>query len=163
MAIILSRGKIKVIAFVDTALDDVSNETYDEYSKSLDESKLKFHSGQIPTRFVLDKVIDYKKAINIKNKQVSYNKSDSGKKFTKDNLDIQVNMGTQMMESVRAILVDIEHPPGINPEQIKDITFKKGTDGLVCKELMALLDSAGIVTNLYYAFENNTRITPKKK
>lgn len=143
MAILLSKisdGTIEVIARIDSALKDISDENYSEYLKTLDESLLSFNDGEQPTRFVLRKVLPYGIAQKIKNQQMRMEKG-----------EMQVQMGF-INEEVRAALVDIKNPPGIPEDQ--QIKFKRASDGSASEELIAILDAAGIVSDLFAARKN---------
>jgi hypothetical protein len=143
MAIMLSKiseGNIEVISKIDSALKEVTDEQYSEYLKTLDESLLRFHDGEQPTRFVMRKVLPYGIGQKIKNNQMRMEKG-----------EMQIQMGF-MTEEVRAALIDIKNPVGIPEEQ--QIKFKRGSDGSASEDLLALLDAAGIVNDLFAARKN---------
>lgn len=143
MAIMLSKiseGNIEVISKIDTALKDITEDTYSEYLKTLDESLLSFKDDEQPTRFVMRKVLPYGVGQKIKNQQMRMEKG-----------EMQIQMGF-MTEEVRAALIDIKNPPGLPEDQ--QLKFKRGSDGSASEELVALLDAAGIVNDLFSARKN---------
>jgi len=162
MALSLSTGNIEVISRLDDSLlldevlsddenlEDGKKDAYAEYLEDLDESRLTFVEGKEPTRFVMRKVLDYKKGVRIKNEQVKMN----GKN------DVQVQLGSMVGETVRAALIDIKHPEGSNPGAL---VFKRGSDGGASEELVALLDANGIAADLYAAHQNASKHKDHKK
>jgi len=150
---LVTGGDIEVILKIDGALD-VTDEEYQEYlAGGLDESKLKFHPGEEPTRFVMSRTIPYKHMAKVENSKISYDKSG----------ELKVQLGF-MIEEVRATLKEIKNPPSVPPE--KHIKMKLTGDGLVMDDLMASLQATGIVTNLYNcrqaALEKFTKVDLKK-
>lgn len=111
---------------------------YDMYLKTMDEGFLKFHEGQLPTRFVMRRVIDWKTSQRLKDATMTVSK---GRK-------IDYKAASSFMREIRACLIDIQHPEGIDPGKV---VFKQERDGLASLELMSLLDSYGIIDNLYEA------------
>lgn len=143
MAIMLSKisdGNIEVISKIDSALKDITDEQYSEYLKTLDESLLRFHDGEQPTRFIMRKVLPYGIGQKIKNQQMRMEKG-----------EMQVQMGF-INEEVRAALIDIKNPASVPEDQ--QLRFKRGSDGSASEELIALLDAAGIVSDLFAARKN---------
>jgi hypothetical protein len=134
---------IKVICRKDSAItaDELA---YDEYLKDLDESKLKL-SGE-PTRFELLKSLPYDAQQHIKSMQVSVEAPEKGKKVRP-----KFNMG-YTMEEIRCALVDIKNPDIVPADQ--RIEFKRHSDGYAAKELIALLEDHGIVSDLMVARTN---------
>lgn len=137
MAVSLTGGDLKVILQIDDSLDQVSEEEYEAYIASLDESCLRFKDGQKPTYFVMKKVLKYEMSGDIKNKQIKFNKG-----------QVDITPGTSMNEEVRVSLIDIEHPEGSDPGEL---VFRKEKDGYASKELIALLDAYNQLTPLYNA------------
>lgn len=136
----ISDGTIEVISRMDSALDQVTDEEFSSYLQALDESLLRFKDGEEPTRFIMRRVLPYATAQKIKNMQMRMEKG-----------EMQIQMGF-MAEEVRASLVDIKNPADLpEPEQIK---YRRGSDGLASEELIAMLDSAGIVSDLFSARKN---------
>lgn len=143
MALLLTKSPqtIEVITFIDDSLDQVSRETYDEYLKDLDESRLTLISGKEPTRFVFKKHLSYSHAQAIKNQQV---------KMSKDgNFDIQMAF---TMEDVRLSLVDIKNPSYLADDQ--KINFKADGAGGLAKDVMENLISLGVIDDFYRAISN---------
>ena len=155
MALILAFGKdnIEVISSKDGSLgispndlyrDEAGNVVKDEqgkevtvyqrYLETLDESLLCLKPESVPTRFVMRRILPYEAAHKIKSAQAGMN--DEGK--------MEVRMG-YIMEEVRASLVDVRDP-GTDA-----LAFKRDSDGRASKELISLLESVGIVNELYAA------------
>ena len=68
------------------------------------------------------------------------------------------------MEEIRLALVDVENPKDL-PE-IQRIVYKKASDGKTNHELIAQLETAGVVTELYTARQHSLGVlsdTIKKK
>lgn len=131
---------IKVVLKTDSALGDVSDATYAEYLKTLNENLLDFNEGAVPTRFVMTKVIEYDLAQRVKNQRMSYQ---DGK--------VQFNAG-YMMEEVRCALVRIEYDP-TTPEEDK-MEFKKEADGGASKAIMESLNALNVLDDLFTALTN---------
>jgi len=127
-----TKDKLKIIIKQDDAIGHKAD--YEMYSKTLDESHLDLIAE--PTRFVLVKDLPYEAQQNIADRQMGL--SADGK--------AEVRMSF-IMEEIRCALVDIENPPMI-PEDQK-LLFKKASDGFAAKELIAMLQSDGIVMQLY--------------
>lgn len=123
---------IKVITRMDDALpEDLSEENWSLYIDTLDESVLGL-KGE-PTRFVLRVHLPLAAQKAILNEQATV--SSTGQ--------VQINIGF-MLEEVRAALVGIENPVNTNDP----IDFKLENDGLASKELIAMLQTAGVVAFL---------------
>lgn len=124
-------------------------EMYQAYLKHLDEDLLELKEDSTPTRFVLKTVLDYKCQQKIKNMQISY--SDG---------DVDLKLGF-VIEEIRMSLIDIKDP---GAESIK---FKKEGDTYASKRLMSILESNGIINDLYnarqHAMEPESGEDPKKK
>lgn len=140
MGVSLSGGDLKVILQIDDSLDDVSEEEYEAYLATLDESQLRFKDGMTPTRFVVKKVLNYEMSGDIKNKQIKFNKG-----------QVDITPGTSMNEEVRVSLIGIEHPEGSDPGEL---VFSKEKDGYASKKLIALLDAYNQLVPLYNARKN---------
>lgn len=152
MALSLDSSDIKVISRLDDSLDKHTpdfTEIYTQYLRDLDESKLPFIEGKEPTRFKLRRVLEYKVAAKIKNDQIKIKRDLKNKK----DFDIDMNVGSVAMEDVRASLIDIEHPPGTEPG---NLAMKTDINGLASFDLVSLLESYGIVSDLYQARTNLT-------
>lgn len=144
-----SSDVVKVISRHDDAIaDDLTNEEFDLYQESLDESHLRLKST--PTRFVIRKTLPFGAQQEVTNQQVKI--GNDGKP--------QVNFGF-ILEEVRCSLIGIENPEEI-PEDQK-IIFKKDADGFASKELIAKLNAIGIVSELYSAKQVKTKVIPEKK
>lgn len=127
---------IEVIVSKDSALD-CSSDDYDAYLENLDESKLKFKSGDEPTRFVMRKTLPYEASQKVMNSQASI---DKGK--------VTLNM-SYVMEEVRLALIDIKNPAQLSKEQ--QIEFKRENDGYCSKVLIAGLQASGVLMDLFRA------------
>ncbi len=153
MAIVLptKQDTFDVILSVDSALD-VTEEEFQNYKETLNESLLKFKEGMQPTRFVMRQVIPFALAKKVQNSQT-----------TTVNGKIEIQMGF-ICEEVKASLVDIKNPADLPEEQ--HIKFEKDKDGSASERLIELLMSAGIVDQLYAARQvkvNKMSETLKKK
>ena len=139
----LEDGRIKVISRRDRAISDVTPETYKAYIATLDESELGMEEGAKPTRFVMRKILPYKAALRVKNAQISM----------KDG-DVQPQLSF-MSEEVRLSLMDIENPECTENEKKYLLEFKRESDGGAGYKLMAILEAAGVVNDLYTARQNS--------
>jgi len=140
---------IKVVVSKDTAVH-CTEEEYEKYTESLDESLL--HLEGDPTRFVLRKNLSYEASQKVMDAQASFVK---GK--------VQMNM-SYVLEEVRASWVGVENPPDLSPDRC--INWKRESDGLANKQLVAGLQNAGVLMDLYKArqsFGSNPSEGSKKK
>ena len=135
---------IKVISRLDDCIN-CSEEEYDKYLESLDESILQLSPESKPVKFVLKSQLDYKTQRRIKKDQVSMQDGAMG-----------VNLGYLMLE-LRMVLIDIEEPG------TPLLTFVKGKDGFASEELVARLESLGISQDLIAARNNATKPKVSKK
>jgi hypothetical protein len=137
----IADGKIEVISRLDDSLvfDQVA---YEKYLQTLDESLLTFVADPKPTRFILRKVLPYKMAQKVQNKQV---------KFEKGEAQFQMSF---MAEEVRCSLIDIKNHE--NMPQDQKICFERGDDGGASDDLIAKLMAVGIAQDLYIAKKNVT-------
>lgn len=129
-------GNFKLISSHDPAINcsvEGDDSDYDRYLETLDESILQLSTE--PTRFVVKKTLDYKAHKVVKGAQIE-----------KDGKDMKVTTAF-IMEQVRQSLVDIENPPGHQT----DLVFSRDSDGKASKELIADLESLGIVMEIYTA------------
>jgi len=153
MAVILNskRETFDVVLSIDSALDMTEDE-FKIYSETLDESLLKFKEGELPTRFVMRKVLPFALAKKVQNEQMA---------TVNGQMQVQLSF---MCEEVRAALVDIKNPPNVPEDQ--QIKFEKEKDGGASEKLMELLISAGVVNELYTARQakvgNMSEILKKK-
>lgn len=115
-----------------------SSEEYDQYLKTLDESYLKLTAE--PTRFVMRKVLPSVAQASITDAQF---KVDGAGKF-------EMRMSF-MAKEVQHSIIGIENPEGI-PEDQK-IEFKRSGElgGGVHEDILAMLNAAGVVNDLYQA------------
>lgn len=139
----------KLISRHDESLaDDLTDEEFELYQESLDESHLRLKSE--PTRFVIRRTLPFAAQQEVTNQQVKVGRD--GKP--------QVNFGF-MLEEVRCALIGIENPSDM-PESDK-IEFKKEADGFASKELIAKLNAVGIVSEIYAAKQTKHKAIPEKK
>jgi hypothetical protein len=103
-------------------------------------------SGE-PTRFVLDLHLSYAAQQLVSNQQVKI--GEDGKP------DFRMSF---LMEDVRCALCDIENPVGID-----GVKFEKDHDGFASKELIAVLNSYGVVQTLFRARQLHSKATHQKK
>lgn len=122
---------------------------YDMYLRTMDESYLTFKEGVEPSRFVMRKVIDWKTSQRLKDAAVTV----KGRKM-------DYKAASSFMREIRACLIDIKHPEGVDPGEI---AFKKDRDGLPSLELMSKLDTYGVIENLYEARQKHLKDPLKLK
>ena len=125
---------IKVVVSKDNAVHCTDDE-YEKYTETLDESLLNLEGD--PTRFVLKKNLSYEASQKVMDAQASFVK---GK--------VQMNM-SYVLEEVRASWIGVENPPDLAKEQC--INWKRDNDGLANKQLVAGLQNAGVLMDLYKA------------
>lgn len=125
---------IKVVVSKDNAVHCTDDE-YEKYTETLDESLLKLDG--CPTRFVLRKNLSYEASQKVMDAQASFVK---GK--------VQMNM-SYVLEEIRASWIGVENPPDLPKDQC--ITWKRENDGLANKGLVAGLQNAGVLMDLYKA------------
>jgi len=142
MAFLLSKSddKVKVIARCDDALvvnnEEEFEKSYSDYLEDLDESKLEFHPGKQPTRFVLKKNVNLSETIKLKNDQVQVS--------AKGELTYKLGY---MIEELRLCLVGIENPPNVEG----CLEYKQDGSGGASKDLMEKIIAAGINDDLHTA------------
>lgn len=135
---------IKVIARVDDAVN-CSDAEYDEYLAFLDESILSIKGN--PTRFVVRKVMPYAASKDLEAGRLKINQETR-----------EISVSAMQLEEARAVLVGIENPADCD----SPIEFKKDSDGLASRELIASLATAGIIANLIAARGNsNVKTNPE--
>jgi hypothetical protein len=151
MAIILSSSTdvVKVISRIDDSLCEVSDEQWKVYQDTLDETHLTFVSGKTPTRFLVKKSLSFAAQKNVANQQMGL--GEDGKP--------EIKIG-YILEEVRCALVGIENPADL-PEA-SHIKFSRESDGFASKELIAQLNSVGIVNELFAARQLKAVNAPKK-
>lgn len=140
---------IKVVVSKDTAVN-CSEDEYEKYTETLDESLLQLDG--CPTRFILRKNLSYEASQKVMDAQASFVK---GK--------VQMNM-SYVLEEVRAALIGVENPPDLSKDE--SIIWKRENDGLTNKQLVAGLQNAGVLMDLYKArqsFGSNPGESAKKK
>jgi hypothetical protein len=142
-------GNFKLVSSIDPAVNcsiEGEDSDYDKYLKTLDESILNLTAE--PTRFACKRTLDFRAHKAIKGAQIE-----------KDGKDMKVTTAF-IMEQVRQSLVDIENPEGTQT----DLVFTRDSDGKASKELIADLESLGIVMELYTAQNElkNTESSVKK-
>jgi hypothetical protein len=143
---------IKVVSRKDTALPaDLLDEEFEQYQRTLDESYLRL--TEEPTRFVLKKSLPFEAQQNITNQQIGISK-ETGK--------AEMRFGF-MLEEVRCALTDIENPASL-PEADRLIFRRDTHDRFAAKEIIAILNSEGIVSELYAAMKAGAKQSvPEKK
>jgi hypothetical protein len=133
----ISDGSIEVIARIDDSLE-YNEDDYQEYLKTLDESKLKFVEGKSPTKFIMRKVLPYKLAQKVQNKQMRLEKGEA-----------QFSLSF-MAEEVRCSLTGVKNPDYL-PDDEK-IKFEKSRDDDGASDgLIEKLIACGIASDLYVA------------
>lgn len=140
---------IKVVSRQDDALpEDLLEEEFEKYQETLDESHLRLTG--IPTRFVIRRTLPFGAQQEVTNQQVKVGQD--GKP--------QVNFGF-ILEEIRCALINIENPDDL-PEDQK-LVFKRDADGYASKDLIAKLNAAGIVSELYSTKQSKPKAIPEKK
>jgi len=143
-----SNSEIKVISSKDEAVT-CTQDDYDNYLKNLDETILGLKPGIKPTRFVLRKQLNYGQQQQIKSQQMTVEKGKIG-----------FNVG-YMMEEIRLALTNIEEETTEGEAvSMNRLMFKRSSDGGADHDLIAKLESAGIVSELFTA--RNNYIKPVK-
>jgi len=133
----ISDGSIEVISRIDDSLD-FNEESYGEYLRTLDESKLTFIEGKTPTRFIMRRVLPYKLAQKVQNKQMRLEKGEA-----------QFSLSF-MAEEVRCSLTGVKNPDSI-PEEEKIKFEKSRDDDGASDDFIAKLIACGIASDLYVA------------
>jgi len=124
----------KVVLRLDSAIG-CQPDDYDRYLDTLDESVLQLQEE--PTRFVMRKVLPYRLASGVQDKQFSFKKG-----------EVEVR-SSFMLEEVRCSIVGIENPPHLSSDE--RLEFKADGDGGASEDLMAVLGASGLVMDLYRA------------
>lgn len=124
----------KVVLRIDSAVQ-ADAEGYERYLETLDEGHLQL--AEEPTRFVLRKVLPNRLYKKVQNDQ-----------FQMVDGKMQVQLAFTS-EEVRCSLVGIENPAHLAAEERVD--FKPDSDGGASEELIAMLQAAGVVMDLYRA------------
>ena len=125
-------GNFELISSLDPSVK-CSKDDYDKYLTTLDEDILQLSDA--PTRFVVKRTLDYKAHKAVKGAQIE-----------KDGKDMKMTTAF-IMEQVRQSLVDIKNPEGTTSPLI----FARDSDGRASKDLIADLESMGIVMEIYTA------------
>lgn len=146
-----TKDTIEVISSYDESVT-CSEDDYKEYLADLDESRLQLQEGIEPTRFVLKRILDYGAQQKIKNSQVAYTQADGGS--SKVNVDVRMGY---TMDEIRMCLVDIKNPES---DMLK---FRTDSDGYAAKDLVALLEQAGINAELMAARSASGKKSYSKK
>jgi hypothetical protein len=123
---------VSIIVSKDSAIKGVSEEVYEKYLETLDESILPIEGE--PTRFLMRKTLPYKETKRVMNSQVSF-------KGGKPSVNISF-----MMDEVRYALVGIEGPGAEG--------FKKDPDGYAAQDVVNALYNAGVLMDLYHGRKN---------
>ncbi len=139
----------KMVSRHDDAIsEDITDEEFELYQATLDESHLRLSAE--PTRFVIRRTLPFAAQQEVTNQQVKVGRD--GKP--------QVNFGF-MLEEVRCALIGIENPSTMAEED--KLEFKKDADGYASKELIAKLNAAGVVSEIYSAKQTKHKAIPEKK
>lgn len=140
----------KVVLRLDSAIGCPPDD-YDRYLETLDETVLQLQEE--PTRFVMRKVLPYRLASGVQDKQFSFKKG-----------EVEVR-SSFMLEEVRCSIVGIENPSHLPSDE--RLEFKADGDGGASEDLMAILGASGLVMDLYRARQtangNRNQDAVKKK
>lgn len=147
MALSLEVGKetIEVISSRDPSVK-CEGDAYSNYLDSLDENLLQIADGTEPTRFVMRKILPFGVTQRLKTEQGALD----------ENGRMQIRMG-YILDEVRAALIDVKNPGS------PSLHYKKDSDGFASKELITLLESAGITNELFAARQAAMRGTGASK
>jgi hypothetical protein len=128
--------------------EDLTDEEFELYQESLDESHLRLQSE--PTRFVIKRTLTFDAQKEVTRQQVRVGRDG------KPQVDFSF-----MLDEVRFAIVGIENPADMAEED--KIVFKKDADGFASKDLIAKLNAAGIVSEIYSAKQTKHKAIPEKK
>ena len=134
-----SDATVKVVVSKDSAVN-CTDDAYEKYTETLDESLLQLEGD--PTRFILKKNLTYEASQKVMDAQAS---------FVKGKVEMKMSY---VLEEVRASLIAIENPPDLPKE--KCIIWKRDNDGLANRQLIAGLQNAGVLMDLYKARQSFT-------
>lgn len=124
----------KVVLRIDSAVQ-ADSEGYERYLETLDEGHLKL--AEEPTRFVMRKVLPNRLYKKVQDDQFQFKGKEAVLSFSFTSQD------------VRCSLIGIENPPHLPLED--RIEFKADSDGGACENLIAQLQAAGVIMDLYRA------------
>lgn len=130
-----TESTVNVIVSKDSAIKETSEEDYESYLESLDESKLTFTDGVEPTRFVLLKTLPYRDSKLVMNSQVS---------IEDDKPKVNISF---IMDEVRCALQGIEGPNST-------AFVKDKRDGYADTKLINYLYNRGVLMDLYSGRRN---------
>lgn len=130
-----TEATVSIIVSKDSAIKHVSEETYEKYLETLDESLLELPEGAEPTRFILKKVLPYKDTKRVMNSQVSF---DDGK----PNVNISF-----ILDEVSCALDGMTGPGAESFEKINNRASHK---------LVNALYNQGVLMDLYNGRRNAT-------
>lgn len=143
-----SKGLLRIISKLDDAVPtDLTNEEWEAYTKTLDESILRL-VGE-PTYYVMRRSLPFEAQQEVANQQVGM----SGGKAI-------LQFG-YTLEEMRCALVDIENPKSVPLDQ--QITYRKDSDGFTHRELIADLNTAGYIADLFATRAQYISPTHQKK
>ena len=135
---------IEVISKDDGAVD-LEQSNWEEYAKTGDRSHLVFVEGEQPTIFLCNFKLKGKEARSIKNNMIG-GKDDDG--------NPKISLGDWSYRVVKQTLKDIINPADSNP--MESFVFKKDADGYVHDDLLAELDSLGMVDAIFGMYTSLT-------
>lgn len=130
---------LKVVVSKDSAVK-CSPEEYQSYLEDLDESKLKLEGE--PTRFVMSKTLNFKAHQELLRAQAKFGVK--GK--------VEPDLSYILVE-VRLSLKDVENPKDLPLN--KQIIYKRDSDGFCSEDLVAGLQSHGVLMDLQIALSNS--------
>lgn len=128
-----NKKTLSIVVSKDSSIKNVAEETYEEYLRDLDESKLAF-DGE-PTRFLLKKTLPYRDTKRVMNSQLGLDEDNKPK----------VNMSF-IMDEVRCALVGMEGPGADK--------FSKDRDGYASQDIVNVLYNKGVLMDLYNGRRN---------
>lgn len=139
---------VRIIASADDAIDQGQSD-FEAYKETRDEGKLVFLAGKQPTVFVCNFQLGAREARMVNNAMLGA-KDDSGKPA--------LAYGTWAQTVAKVTLKDIQNPDYV-PEA-KRLALRKDSNGYVHDDLLAKLERAGVVDDIFNAFVTLTKNRP---
>lgn len=143
-----SDSLVSLIPSNDDALAEASD--YGEYIRTKDEAKLVFVDGKVPTRLVLNFNFSGAEAASVKNALVG-GRDDDG--------DPKVTLGSWQFRIAKMALKEITNPPDL-PEN-EQLKMRRDSNGKAHDDLLAKLDRAGAVANIFAYYTTHIATTQK--
>lgn len=131
-------GTFDVVLRQDPALEEMTDEEYEDYLKTMDESKLRLKGEQEPTRFTMLRKLKYAHRQWVDAAKIKVDKTG----------EMSLQLFEFMMREVRASLVGVKSPASVPTEKRIESVIKKTGDGLLSEEFAIQLgDMVGSLFN----------------